>query len=758
MIKTAIACFINIIALVYINAQETSLLKDSAEVKSSPLNLIIQHTKSAPIKIDGLLDDAGWQNHTAAKDFVEIEPGDNCKPPVETEAWVTYDDDNLYIALICYDKDMNKLVSNMCDRDKIFNDDFAGFVLDTYNDSKQAVEFYVNPYGIQGDLSMDGNNEDTSPDYIWFSDAKIYKDRWVAEFAIPFKSLRFPDRDDLKFGLHFIRTWPRESRFQFSWAPISRDNPSFLGQEGFLSGIKKVKRGKNLEILPYVLGSMTGYLKDPNDGNSKFISDSLYKGEAGINVKYGFTSNLTGELTYNPDFSQVESDATQIDVNSSSALFYSEKRPFFLEGSSIFSSYFNTVYTRMLNHPLFAAKLTGKIDKYDIGYIAAYDQNTPFIVPYDYGSYFLNTDLKSFSNIFRIKRDLKGESYIGFFATDREVNDSYNRVLSFDGTLNFLDNHYFKWQLLGYNNKELNDTNLFSSSRTFGNNHTLTFDGEKFSGFGGYVSLQRRSRHWNYEFSILQTPPEARRDVGYIGAVNSREFFSWQSYVIKPENSFILHFEPQINGNIAFKFDGTLKERTLVPNFYIQFKKMINMSGGFLAVNDEEYKGVFHTGVHRGWIDININTSKIITGGMYYELGKYIVRFEDPSYVGWGYDAQAWLILKPMNRLQIESNYYYSELSKSAGGEKLYAGYVFRNKLTYQLTKNLFFRIVGEYDSFNKSLNIDPLFSYKWNPFTIFYIGSSHYLNEFTEQGVDKRKLKESSRQIFAKFQYLFRI
>ncbi len=757
MIKTAIACFIYIIALVSINAQDASLHKDSSEVKSAP-HLIVRHTNSLSIKIDGLLDDAGWLNHAVAKDFVEIEPGDNCKPPVETEAWITYDDENLYAAIICYDKDMSKLVTNMCDRDKIFNDDFAGFVLDTYNDSKQAVEFYVNPYGIQGDLSITSNSEDTSPDYIWTAEAKIYKDRWTAEFAIPFKSLRFPDREDLTFGLHFIRTWPRDSRFQFSWAPVSRDDPSFLGQEGILSGIKKVKRGKNLEILPFVLGSMTGYLQDPDNGSSKFKADSLLKGDAGVNIKYGFSSNLTGEFTYNPDFSQVESDATQIDVNSSSTLFYPEKRPFFLEGSNIFSSYFNTVYTRMLNHPLFAAKLTGKIDKYDIGYIATYDQNTPYIIPYDYGSYFINTELKSFSNIFRIKKDLSGESYLGFFATDREVKDSYNRVLSFDGTLVFLNNHYFKWQLLGYSSKELNDTNLFSSSRAFGKNHTLTFDGEKFAGFGGYVSLQRRSRHWNYEFSIIQTPPEARRDVGYIESVNRRELFTWHSYVIKPGNSFILDFEPQINGNIAFKFDGTLRERTLVPNFYIQFKKMINMNGGFLAVNDEEYKGVFHTGVHRGWINFNINTSKIITGGGYYELGKYIVRFEDPSYAGWGFDAQAWVTLKPMNRLQIESNYYYSELSKSKGGEKLYAGYVFRNKLTYQLTKSLFFRIVGEYDSFNKSLNIDPLFSYKWNPFTIFYIGSSHYLNEFAEQDKGERKLKESSRQIFAKFQYLFRI
>jgi hypothetical protein len=317
---------------------QESVINDSASVKNVKPELVIHECKAGLVKVDGSLDESVWDDAATAENFVEIEPGDNIVPPVKTKVRIIYDVDNLYFGFICYDNDMSKLVANMTDRDKIFNDDFVGLILDSYRDYKQSYEFYVNPYGIQGDLSLEPNNEDTSPDYIWKGDAKIYKDRWTAEIAVPFKSIRFPDKNEVSFGIDFIRTRPRESRLQMSWVVISRDNPSLLRQLGVIKGIKNVKSGKNLEILPYVIGSVSGYLKDETDPSSKFVADSVIKGDAGINVKYGFTSNLTGEIAVNPDFSQVESDAAVIDVNTTNAIQYSEKRPFFLEGGSIFRS------------------------------------------------------------------------------------------------------------------------------------------------------------------------------------------------------------------------------------------------------------------------------------------------------------------------------------------------------------------------------------------------------------------------------------
>lgn len=734
--------------------------KDTVSVNNSNTKLVIPECPLSKIKIDGVLDEEEWKKGAVANNFVEIEPGDNTPPPVETQVLIIYDKDKLYFGFICYDNDMSKLRASMTDRDKIFQDDFIGLILDTYRDFKQSYEFYVNPYGIQGDLILEPGNEDTSPDYLWESDAKIYNDRWTAEFAIPFKSIRFPDKNEVSFGIHFIRTRPRESRTQISWIPVSRDNPSLLSQAGVIKGIKNVNRGKNFEVLPYVIGSLSGYLKDPKDPASKFAADSLLKGDLGVNFKYGFTSNLTGEIAINPDFSQVESDAGVIDVNTTNAISYPEKRPFFLEGTSMFRTKLNVVYTRMLNDPIFAAKLTGKLGDFHLGYIMAYDENTPFIVPYEYGSYFvLGEKLKSFSNILRVKRDLSGESFIGIIATDREVGKAYNRVFGFDGTINFLNNYYFNWQLMSYNTREVNDTNLFKRKVNLSNgSYYLKFDGETLSGFGGFLSFSRSARNWNFNVNYQETPTEARRDVGYLSSNNWRQLYAWSGYTVYPENSFFLRFEPQMEIGTSYRYDGSLKEHWIIPSFYLLMKHRLEINSGYLAVNDENYKGVYHRNVHRGWININVNSNSTIWGGGNLEIGKYIVRFRNPSFTGFGYNVELWSTFRPVSRLQMETNYYYSELSEKYGGAKLYAGYIIRNKSSFQFTKNFFLRLILQYDSFSKKFDIDPLLSYKWNPFTIFYIGSTHNLTDYGRQRDNYSRFVETSRQFFAKFQYLFKL
>jgi hypothetical protein len=735
--------------------QETSG-KDTVNVNVKP-EITISKCANQEVKIDGVLNEPVWETCQPATDFVEIEPGDNLEASVKTDVKMTYDENFLYVAFICYDDRISKLRANLTDRDAMYSDDYVGILLDTYNDHKQAYEIFVNPYGIQGDGIWTKQGEEMNFDMLYDSEAKIYKDKWIVELAIPFKSLRFPELDEQQWGVHIIRTRPRESRTQFSWAKVSRDNSEFLSQAGILKGFKKLKKGKQLELLPFVLGSQYGYREAPYNPESKLINEKI-KGDLGIGIKYGFSSNLTGEISINPDFSQVESDAAQVDVNSSSAIFYPEKRPFFLDGANIFNSYINVVYTRMLNNPLYTVKLIGKIDDIDVGYLMGYDQNTPYIIPTKYGSDPVLTDLKSFGNVLRLKKNLKGGSFIGFIGTDRETGDSYNRVFGFDGSFNFANNYYFNWEVLGYVTKELNDTGIYSNSTPINKKgNDAGFNGEKYSNFGGTFSLSRNSRHWNAEIFMNIAPPEARRELGYMGKNDFKELGFWQGFNIYPKNSFILRIEPSIDGGVQYDYDGRIKEQWVVPKFYIQFKRLINMSGGFLAVNNENYYDEYLKNVHRGWINLNINTSSKATGGAFFEMGKYIVRFEDPSYVGWGWNAEAWLTLKPIDNLILENNYNYFELSKEKGGEKLYTGYIFRNKTSFQFTRKFFLRLVMQYDSFSKTFDIDPLLSYKWNPFTIFYIGSTHNMADLGSSPNHGRFI-ETRRQFFAKFHYLFKL
>lgn len=735
--------------------QET-IPTDTVNTNTRP-EITISKCGNSEIKVDGVIDEQVWENSQTAGGFVEIQPGDNLPAEVKTEVKMTYDDDNLYVAFICYDDRISKLRANLSDRDKMYQDDYIGILLDTYNDHKQAYEIFLNPYGIQGDGIWTRQGEEMNFDMLYDAEAKIYKDKWIVELAIPFKSLRFPEKDEQQWGVHIIRTRPRESRTQFSWAKVSRDNSEFLSQAGILKGFKKLKKGKQLELLPYAIGSQFGFREDPYNPDSPFKNEK-FKGDLGIGIKYGFSSNLTGEISFNPDFSQVESDAAQINVNSSSAVFYPEKRPFFLDGANIFNSYINVVYTRMLNNPLYTAKLIGKIDDIDVGYLMGYDQSTPFIIPSKYGSDFIQTDLKSLGNALRLKKSLKGSSFIGFIGTDHETGDSYNRVAGFDGSFNFAEKYYFNWEALGYFTKEINDTLLYDNAvKINSKGNDAGFNGEKLTGFGGTFSLSRNSRHWNAEIFMNIAPPEARRELGYVSKNDFRELGIWQGFTIYPKNSVVLRFEPSFDAGVQYDYDGRIKEQWVAPKFYIQFKHQINMNGGFLAVNNENYFDVYHKNVHRGWLELNVNTSSKATGGAFLELGKYIVRFEEPSYVGWGWIGEAWLTVKPLHNLVMENNYSYFELSKQRGGEKLYTGYIFRNKTSFQFTRRFFLRLVMQYDSFSKSFDIDPLLSYKWNPFTIFYIGSTHNLADIGTVPNHGRFL-ETRRQFFAKFQYLIKL
>ena len=431
------------------------LLKDSVSIDTASLSgifkpnikpeLDIPKLNPGKIKIDGIINEEVWKDAATAGNFTEISPGDNVMPEVKTEAKVFYDDENIYFAFICYEKDMTSVRASISDRDRMYSDDWVGPFINTYGDLKQGFETYVNPKGIQGDLLWSTNNEDSNFDIIYESEAKMYSDKWTAEMKIPFKSLRFPDKDEQIWRIHILRNRPRGSRQEIYWASVSRDDPNFMGQSGYLKGIKNVKRGTDIQILPYVLGNQINGLEDEYDPDSKYNHNGI-QGEIGLSAKYGISSTLTLDATVNPDFSQVEADAPQININSPFALFYPEKRPFFLEGKDNFSTPINVAYTRSINNPITAVKLSGKAKKLDIGFISAYDEDTPFIVPLTFRSFFLSSNKNSVSNILRLKYDVGGENYIGAIISDREESSDsseafnftgYNRNYGIDGKLNF---------------------------------------------------------------------------------------------------------------------------------------------------------------------------------------------------------------------------------------------------------------------------------------------------------------------------------
>jgi hypothetical protein len=754
------------------------------ESKFSPnsfKSMNIKRFDNSDLKIDGDLNESIWAKLPRFGNYCEVSPGDNAKPQVQTEVMMFYDEDNLYFGFICYEDDISKLRKTICERDRMFSDDFCGFFLDTYSEGRQAYELFVNPSGIQGDcMWITPGNEDDTFDMIWYSNAKVYKDRWTVEVAVPFKSIRFPNKKVQDWQIQFLRIRPRENRYQYSLMPISRDDPTLFTHPCKINGVESIKGGKNFEVLPYLIGNQIGYISDNENSNSEFKNKQV-EGDFGFNLKYGITSNITADVAVNPDFSQVESDAGVITVNNPVAYSFSEKRPFFLEGSNIFQSPLFVVYTRSISNPFLAVKLTGKTGKTEFGYLSAYDKNTPFIIPFAEGSDVISTDRTSFSNVFRIKQTLKGESYIGFIMTDREVNkdgpftmkllnfnsyknnkaqflnvDGYNRAFGIDGKYSFWNNFIFDFQVMKYVTKEINYPDYDATGTFDGGKYTKALDGETYSGYQTYGILTRSARAWNFNVSYRDISPTARRDNGYIGINDFREVATWQGYMFYPDSKVFLRVQPEISAYIRSYYDGTPREQYFGPRLYIQFGKQINLYAGFHAINNEKFNGVFHEGVRRGFVNFNINTLKLITFGGYFEFGKNIIRSDEPS-VGYGRDIEFWSTFKPFNNIVMQNTYVYYELSKGYQGEKIYAGYILRNSTSYNFNKDITLRLITEYNTFSGSLYLNPLGSYRPNPFTIFYFGFTDMFSD-TDTPNGQPKYVLTDRQFFLKMQYLFRL
>lgn len=474
---------------------------------------------STPIKIDGILDEAVWKSASRADNFVERSPGDMVKPEVETEAYITYDDENLYVAFVCYD-DPSTIRATMCQRDQFYSDDAVCLLVDTYGEATWAYEFFVNPYGVQKDnLWTSVQGEDSGFDLVWRSAAKITEDGYHVEMAIPFSSMRFPNKDVQSWKMDFWRNRPRESYNQYSWAAYDRNEQCWPCQWGTVGGIANVAPGKGLEILPTLVANQSGALSSMGDPTSGFNSEKA-DGELSLGGKYSVSSDITIEAYYNPDFSQVEADAAQIDVNTTIALYNPERRPFFQEGSDLFRTLFNSFYTRTVNDPLYAVKLTGRREGFSFGFMSALDENTAYMIPLDESG---PVELvgESYVNVLRAVKSFGNNSRAGFIISDRRFEgDGYGTVIGLDGDIRLSQNYSIIGQFLNTWTKEPNkleytDTLVYDGVTFDEGNHTALFDGESFSGGALISQFRRRARNWNFTFDYNTVHPEYRTETGY---------------------------------------------------------------------------------------------------------------------------------------------------------------------------------------------------------------------------------------------------
>lgn len=747
-------------------------------------NPSLQVTKTtSQIKVDGKLDEPAWLSAVRAANFVERYPGDMTQPEVETEAYVTYDDDNLYVAFVCHD-DPSAIRATMCQRDQFGGDDAVALLLDTFGDATRAYQFFVNPYGIQKDrLWSSVAGEDQGFDLIWHSAAEITKSGYQVEIAIPFSSLRFPNRDIQTWKMDFWRNRPRESFKQYSWAAYDRNEQCWVCQWGTVNGITNVHPGKGIEIMPTFVANQSGTLPERNNPESK-IDDGDVMGEPSLGMKYSFTSDIVLDAALNPDFSQIEADAAQIDVNSPIALYYSERRPYFQEGSDIFRTLFNSFYTRTVNDPSYTAKVTARMERTTIGFLSAYDETSPYVIPLEEGTITINGE-KSTVNVLRGLQTFGRDTRLGFIFSDRRFrNNGSGTVFGLDGDIRLSRNYAIDGQVVYAHTQEPDDdshlsffedtyvphgwedsVNLVLADETIDEGkYTLAFDGESYTGIAFISRLRRSSRSWNFTLDYNQVPSSYRTEVGFDPYMNYRNFSISSFYSIYPREGLFDRITPQIYTLTRWNYEGIRKLRLVNLGVDGQLKYAQTNLHVSYSTKEEMYGGI---GIDDLW-NFGLNVHSTFSNQLGYSIGtdygRDIAYAPSGAIKGEQSALYASLFLKPIDQFIVEPRISFVRNIDNRSGDKLFRQFIARSRFSLQVNREFSVRLVVQYNDYSnifgnkrKTWEIDPLLTYRLSSFSVFYLGSTNDTRRVTMlDGSDRWRLTD--RQFFMKIQYLFQV
>jgi hypothetical protein len=697
------------------------------------------------ITLDGILDEKAWQDALMLELLYEVRPGENVPPPVQTQVFLSYDSRNLYAAFRCYDPEPSAIRAHLSDRDSHGGDDWVGLIFDTFNDQRRSFVFIVTAQGVQLDLIETQSGDDAGWDGIWDCASEITDWGYCVEMVLPFSTVQFQRKKGYQvWGFDAVRSYPRDHTYHIGLFPRDRSNNCYLCQAVKIRGFEGVSPGRNLEINPTLTAIRTDEREDFPKGDFK---KEYQDAEFGVSTRWGITSNLTLNLAANPDFSQIEADARQLDINQPFALFYPEKRPFFTEGLDFFSSLKEIIYTRTVRDPTWGVKLTGKEGPNTIGAFVMRDDITNLIFPGSQGSSSTSLWTNNLSSVFRYKRDFGSRNTAGIIFTDREGSDYFNRVYGFDLDFRLTQTEQIQLLALRSSTKYPNDV-AEENSQSSG----------KFN--DGLISFEydHNSRTWGWWADYEEVGSNFRADLGYFPRVGYRNVeggvnYTWNAppntwWALLKVGSEVNYFEDQ-KGNLLnkrasvwFSYTGALQS-----NFFIRGAKAVQAYKGY------EFDLTTFTAGGNLW-----PASFIQVGGSVF-VGNQIDYANIRLGNIWRLDFGVLSNLGKHLRLTLQHTYERMMVQDA----RLYTANISQLNAVYQFTTRMFFRSIIQYvnydfnpgnytfdtDSEQKNFFSQLLFSYKFNPRTVLFLGYSD--NYFGDQGI---RLTQSDRTFFLKIGY----
>jgi hypothetical protein len=702
------------------------------------------------IKIDGRMGPGEWKDAALIRTFYEWTPGDNTPPPVETECYVTFSKSFLYIAFKCLDPNPKKIRAHLMDRDAIdtfIQDDHVNFQIDPFNDERRGFQFRINPLGVQADAifsEMEGY-EDFSWDAIWKSAGKITEFGYVVEVAIPFNQLRFPRTKDIQtWGFGAERSYPRNVRHRMTSYARNRNIRCFICQHNKIIGLQGMSPGRNLEFDPTLTINKTDQRENFPDGE---IKNGDFKFKPGITARWGITPNLILNATINPDFSNVEADVAQLEVNTRFALRYAEKRPFFLEGADFFLTPMEAVFTRTVFDPLWGVKTTGKLGKNALGVFITQDRYNNLLFPSNQGSAQTSMEEDVFSGVVRFRRDVGKGSTVGALYTGRTSNDYSNHVMGADAFFRLSQTKTFNVQFL--------------HSRTDYSDETAQAYGQKadaFNGNGLFAQFSHFGRNWLYGASYEDLSNDFRADYGFIPRVNYRKLNSYfQTVLWGKQGDWFNRISFRLEAERVTDQDGNKTDQyiRLASTYQGPFQTVFQPS---FKVKEELYNGInFKQTQFRAYLELKpVGGLKLF---LYSEFGDSIdysnTRLAKSALINSNIE------LSIGKHLNINLDHIFEKLSFK--GNKIYTANLLQARFIYNFSVRTFVRAILQYTNIDRDTKlynspIDPktkalfsqfLFSYKINPQTVLFLGYSD--NYFGLQNID---LTQTDRTFFLKIGY----
>jgi hypothetical protein len=752
--------------------------------KANPVNIPLITTA---LKIDGNLDEEVWQKAAVFKDFIQTSPGDNIAPSKPTEAYVLYDEKNLYIGFKAWD-DKDKIRASVAKRDQVTGEDNVRVWLDTYDDQRRAYILAFNPFGIQQDgIYTEGQGNDFSVDIVMESKGKIYDWGWSVEIKIPFKSLRYSAGPGKHWGFNLARNIDRFNDEFDAWIPQDRNISGFLIQSGKITGLDQIKTERTLEIVPSVTFSQTGKRVPAIEiPDGRFVNQPL-KTEIGVNLKYTITPNITLDAAINPDFAEIEADAPVVTANQRFPIFFSEKRPFFLEGAEIFQSPIRVFHSRSIIDPDLAVKLTGKINKTSFGILAATDnapgnydndsridpERRPFIDEY--------VDKNALFAVLRLKQDFGSENNIGFFGTARVFPEDRNFVGGFDGKIKVNSGTVLNFQVVGSHtrqcffdpqfddvvnplqaqrNGEICGGGIVNGQQELGDIFSRYRTG---NGIAYNVQYDYTSDTFGYVLEAGGQSEDYRSDAGFNRRTNTNYLFGGFRKSTKSKPKAAIVRANWFNGFSA-SYDNSGRSQYLEynTNLGLSFQKNIfmNLWGGVTRerIYEEEFGlartpnrgGAFFGSPERGttqyWFGGYMNQQ--VNKKIFYELNV------DLNYNSFDFDFGAgprfprvspaaladpdapldpgsgkslgfygYVQYKPIDPLNVSLSYNKSILTRNDTEKTAFDVNIMTLRATYQFTRFIYIKTRWDYNTLSTRINGQTLFGWNPNPGTAFYLG-----------------------------------